>query len=499
MKKILGSMILLLALHVNLLAGVEASVDKQTIYAGQSVSYTIKIEGSNPIFPNIQEIAGYRVEGTSSSRSINIINGNTKSITAKTYMFTPTRSLNIPPYKVKIDGKVYATNEIEIRIVKATATKSGDEFSIDMRADKKDIYVGEPIKIDVNLRYKVNAKADKIALSPLKIDDFWIKKTDKPIQSNKGDTIIQTYRYIVFPQKEGDFTVPPIELNIGKIKSNSGGNFFNDPFFDNINRSIQWRKFLSNSLNIHVKPLPNNLEVYGDFSILASVDKTKIKANKPVNLTLKIKGLGNIDDIKKFTLDIDNVVVYSDEPTIKAGLANGAYGGTFTQKIALIADRNFTIEPLIFKYFDKNTNKVVTKKTNPIFIKVEGGNIINKSTIQTLEQKNTTPKTTTTEVMVENKDKELLYLLVGFLLGILISLGYVRFSNRKKVKKEISIIQKIKKAKTDRELFDVLLPYGENDTFVKEKLEILEANIYGKAKSKIDKKEIIEYCLMELE
>jgi len=135
------------------------------------------------------------------------------------------------------------------------------------------------------------------------------------------------------------------------------------------------KKFISNKLYIHVKPLPNNLEVYGNFGIKATVDKTEVKANKPINLTIKINGVGNVDDIKKFNLDIDNVVVYSDEPNIKSGLNKGVYGGVFIQKIALIADKDFTIPALRLQYFDKDLKKVVTKTTKPIYIKVKGGKI----------------------------------------------------------------------------------------------------------------------------
>ncbi len=496
MKKTLGKLIAIVLLSTSLLAGVKAFVNKNTVYSGNIVNYTISIEGKKPKFPNLNTIAGYGIRGVSTSQSVNIINGNYKSTVSKTYSFAPTRSLIIPAYKVSINGKEYKTNEVRVDIVKPTASKKGDNFSISMKMNKNDVFVGEPIKVDISFKYKLSAQADKIVITPLKISDFWIKGNKKPVKSTNGDTIVQTYHYLIFPQKQGNFEIKPVEANIGLFsKRNIGGNFFKDPFFDTFNQTIEWKKFISNKLYIHVKPLPNNLEVYGNFSIKATVDKTEIKANKPVNLTIKINGIGNIDDIKKFTLDINDVVTYSDEPKIKSGLNSGVYGGVFTQKVALIADKNFTIPTLKFSYFDKNLKKVVTKETKSIEIKVKGGEK-QEITPQLKTEQNEIATTTTLAPMQQNKishERGFLYLLVGFLLGILTSISYTKFKNRKTKKTETPIIRKIRKTKSDKELFKTLLPYGKDDGFIKSILESLEKNIYTQGTIKIDKKEIIQH------
>ncbi|MFK5881239.1 MAG: BatD family protein [Sulfurospirillum sp.] len=500
MKKILGRVIALLLLASSLFAGVSASVDKDAIYSGDVVNYTISAEGKNPKFPNLNTIAGYGVMGVSTSQSVNVINGNYKSTISKTYSFAPTRSLIIPSYKVKVDGKEYKTDEIKVTIVKPSQAKSGSKFAVSMKMDKNDVFVGEPIKVDVIFKYRLDAQADKIMITPLKISDFWIKSTKKPSKTEQGDTVVQTYHYLIFPQKQGDFEIKPIEVNIGMFsRRNRGGNFFNDPFFDAFDQTLEWRKIISNKLFVHVKPLPNNLEVYGKYNINASVDKTEVKANKPVNLTIKIDGVGNIDDIKKFSLDIDNVVAYSDEPKIRAGLNGGVYGGVFTQKVALIADKDFTIPPIKFSYFDKDLKKLVTKETKPVYIKIKGGNraeITPKiSTSQSFKSDNKQTGATPVNTLITQNTNGYLYLFVGILLGILASMGYVKFTKVKISKVETPIIKKIKKTKGDKELFEILLPYGKDDDFIKTTLERLEENIYGAKKSRIDKKEIIQHFL----
>jgi hypothetical protein len=501
MNKTLGKIFTLILLSTSLFAGVSVSVDKNAVYSGEIVQYTITVEGKNPKFPNLNKIAGYGVRGVSTSQSVNIINGNYKSTISKTYSFAPDRSLDIPSYKVIVDGKEYKTDEISVDVVKPTASKKGDDFSVRIDMDKNDVYVGEPVKVDVKFSYKLSSKADKIMISPLKMSDFWVKGSKKPVKSIQKDVVTQTYHYLVFPQKQGDFEVKPVEANIGVFsRRNSGGNLFRDPFFDSFDQTLTWKKYISNKLYIHVKPLPNNLEVFGKFDIKTSVDKTEVKANKPVNLTIKINGEGNIDDVKKFALDIDGVVVYSDEPKIRGGLNGGVYGGVFTQKVALIADKDFTIPSLKFSYFDKDLKKVVTKKTAPIQIKVKGGKkqeIVPKlDTKDDISQKSSnTEKSTTIQPSGTSKKFSFLYIAIGFLLGVLVSTGFFKFRNKKTVKAEMPIIKKIKKSKNDKELFEILLPYGKNDNFIKNILETLEENIYAKGEKKINKKELIQYFL----
>jgi len=501
MSKTLGKFIALILLSSSLFASVKASVNNDTIYSGDVVNYTISIEGKNPKFPNLNTIAGYGVMGVSTSQSVNIINGNYKSTISKTYSFTPNRSLIIPSYKVSVDGKDFKTNEVKIDVVKPSASKRGNSFSINISMDKNNVFVGEPIKVNVKFKYKLSATADKIMISPLKISDFWIKGNKKPVKTTNGDTITQTYHYIIFPQKQGDFEIKPIEASVGVFnRRNVGGNFFNDPFFSTFDQTLRWKKFISNKLYIHVKPLPNNLEVYGNFDIKATVDRTEVKANKPINLTIKINGVGNIDDIKKFNLDIDNVVVYSDEPKIKSRLNSGIYGGVFTQKIALIADKDFTIPALTLKYFDKDLKKVVTKTTKPINIKVKGGKK-QEITPQLKTEQNNIAKTASSSSAIQIKqdtlgqEKGFLYLFIGILLGILASISYLKIKNRKIEKTETPIIKKIKKSKSDKELFESILPYGKTDDYIKNILELLEENIYAKGKNKINKKELIQYFL----
>ena len=499
MRQIFGKIFLILLLfNINMSAGVDVSISSPVVYKGDIVNFTISADGNNIEFPELQQIAGYRVIGTSSSQSINIINGNTTKTISKTYSFKPNKSVTIPSLTVKVDGDIYKTEELKVRVLKPQASKNGEPFVLEMRLNKKEAFVGEAVELQVIFKRKLNAKIDKLQLGEPKLEDFWVKRVQRIEQGSEQDYITETKYYQLFPQKSGEFKIPSLEALIGRIEQRGGGGIFNDPFFSSFTQQLNWKKIYSNEQNLTVHPLPNGLELYGTYSIKATVDKKRVQANKPINLTIEVVGQGNIDDVKKFNPTIDNTIIYADEPKITSSLVGGVYKGHFSQKIAIIADRNFTIPSIELKYFDKETKKVKKVSTKPIDIEVIGGNkgIIKPSSVevspsQTI-QAQTTPQTIIkTKVVKEDGYIKYLFLALGFILGALSVYSFNRFQTRT-TQKESDMVKMIRKAKSDKALFEILLPYSKKDKIISNALNKLEANIYRGDTNKIDKEELME-------
>ncbi len=504
MKQTLGKIFLiLLFLSCISFAGVKVSINPPVVYKGDMVQLTITADGDDIEFPQIAQVGDSPIVGTSSSQTVNIINGNMSKTISKTYTFRATKSLKVPSFVVKVDGKEFKTKEQSLKVVKPIASHRGQPFVLEMSLDKNISYVGEPLNLTLSFKSKLNAHADKIQLGEPKLEDFWVKKSDEVTKSTEGEYIVQSLHYKLFPQKAGEYTIPAIEALIGKVQhQRSGlGGIFDDPFFSSITEQLNWQKIYSNSLKVKVNPLPNGLELYGDYTIKATVDKRKVHSNKPVNLTITVQGKGNIDDVKKFDLDIANVIVYADEPKIHAREQNGEYGGVFTQKIALIADQNFTIPSLSLEYFDKKSKSVKTVKTEPIDIEVIGGGVgaksqpsIEVSPTQKIEVPKVTQSNVQTKVVTKTEDSYLKYIFlgIGFLLGIGSMLLVNMLKKAKEAKKETDMVRAIRKAKDDQALFNLLLPYSKKDKRISTALNLLEENIYKGGKNKIDKEELME-------
>ncbi len=497
MKQILGKFLIIVLASLNLFGEVLTKVEPHALYKGDATSFVITVEGEKIEFPNITEINGVPVEGTSTSQSISMVNSDVTRTTSKSYRFRPTKSMTIAPLEFKVDGKRVQTQEVKVEVVKPTASQNGEPFVVEVHADKTTAYVGEPIDVSVTFKYKIRANVKRVELGEPKLENFWIKKIDKVDQSREGAYLVERVHYQFFPQKAGEFKLQPIQAVIGQESRQQRRGMFNDPLFGGsfFGQQLAWRKIYSNDLKLTVNALPNGVELYGDFKIDARVDKTVVHANKPVNLTISVEGEGNIDDVKKFELTMENAIVYADEPKVTSNQKSNR----FTQKIAIIADQNFTIPALHLTFLDKTTKSVKTITTKPIAVEVKGGvrGVIvpkqiemspsNKVSIQT-----STKTSDSTPVMIKEAGYvKYLYLLLGLLIGAGVTYGLLTFT-QKEPKKQSSMVKAIQKAKDDKTLFELLLPYSKESSVVADALNLLEENLYHGANHTLDKELLME-------
>ena len=502
MKHTLGKKIklfLILILTSFAFAEVKVSLSSSTIYEDNIVNFIITADGNNIVFPKINDIEGNPILGTSSSESISMINTDITRTTSKTYSFRASKSLTIPSFIVQADGEEYKTTELNLSVLKPSASKKGSDFMVELSLDKNESYVGEALTLSISFKAKHNARADQVQLGEPKLEDFWVKKKEEVKHSTEGEYVVQTLHYKLFPQKSGEYTIPAIETLVGKIerRQRKAGGFFDDPFFNSMTQQLHWQKVYSNSLKLKVNPLPNGLELYGNYQIQAEVDKHKVQANKPVNLSISVKGEGNIDDVNKFEFDIANVIIYADEPNISSKEVHGIYQGVFREKIALIADQNFTIPALQLEYFDKVTQTVKMVRTEPIDIEVVGATKTTVSPTSSIEvspsQIIQAPSKVEQKIVIEKEDAYLkyLFLAIGFFIGVVLMLLVNLFTKNEK-KREINIVKMIKKAKDDRALFNLLLPYSKEHNVISNALNRLEENLYKDASHKIDREDLME-------
>ncbi len=485
-------------LTINIFANiVDATIDRDTLYAGEEAKLTLSAEGDKIEFPNI-DIPDAIVKNAGSSSELIYTNGKLTKKRRKSFLIEATKDITIPSLEIKVDGKVYKTKPIELKY-KKVSIKNDAPYILKMSIDKNSTRVGEPIELQLTFKIKDGTRADKINIIPPKLDNFWVKEHPIKEEFKEGNYSAVRYKYIMFPQKAGVLKIPKTYAQIGIAESI--GNEFDDPFFGTSPfAQIRWKKIYSNSLKVNVEPLPNNLELYGHFLIKLDVPKKEVKANEPLNITIKVSGEGNFDDIKKFKLNIPGAMVYESEPKVKANIVNGKYVGELTQKVAIVADRNYTIPSISLRFFDSKNQKEVKVSTNPIKIKVIGSPTIsvtkpvtNNMKIDTIKSDKNISKTKEIIKQTNNKINSYIFAIVGFLLGILTMFTINMIKSKKSKTEPIPIVKKIKKAKSDKELYKLLLPYAKDDSYIKDKLDKLEENIYKNAQNSIDKNELISY------
>ena len=324
--------------------------------------------------------------------------------------------------------------------------------SLTLNLSKKDVYVGEAIKATLTLKYDLASPIIKTDFDEFLASNFWIKDLDESDPIKDKDFTYIHYTFKISPQISGNLTIDPqlLRVAIREAKTNL----------------IIWSDLYSKAKNIDVSTLPKNIDIHGNYTIEAITNQTEVDANKPLNLTIKIKGVGNFDDMKPFKLEFKNLLNFSTKPLIKANFKDGQYQGEFIQKFSIIADKDFMLPPISFKYFNSDTKLIETIQTKSIKIKVKN-------------QKPAFDK--------EDKYTKYIFGLFGFILAIIFILILNHFKNKKEY---LPIDVKIKRCKNDKQLYKLLLPFSQQ-TELSITMKKLEENIYNNGKNKIDKSVII--------
>ncbi|EQB40049.1 hypothetical protein M947_03240 [Sulfurimonas hongkongensis] len=455
----LGKIILVLfLLKLSLDASVRASVDATSVELGEMVTYSLHLSSTNASRPVIQTLCGVNVISTSSQSSIEMINGKISRNNTFSYKFIPQKDCVIEPIEIEVDGVMHKSNAVEIKVTQGKANADAD-FVLSLQSSTKEVYVGEPFEVTLLFKQKLGAEAVDSKFEAPELKGFWIKSESQPQKVQKEGYIVTKVVYKMAAQRAGALTISKAQMSVASRSHarDSWGSWV---------PKIKWKTYYSNELNIDVKPLPSGVELVGNFSIKANVDKDEINANEALNLTLEVLGDGNLEDIKSFKPYIDSVNVFEEDISID--------GNKLTQKIAFVAQDDFTIEPFTLKYFDPKTKEIKIIKTKRQKIKVNNSKPKEELVIK---------KESSEQVLVESgQSMSTLWALLVFVLGLILGLviGIVKPWKILKKQKGLSL-------KDERVLLVKLLPY-KYDEKVKKIIETIEQNIYSDTKIEIDKK-----------
>ena len=388
-----------------------------------SLVYSLNAEGSDfkaPAFEDFRYLSG---PNTSSSSSIQIIDGKMSRSVNYSYTFylqaTAEGEFRIPPASVTVDGKEYESEALTIKVVKESGNTaqpgtgspqtrqnepsagqiSDNDIFIRAIANKSNPYQGEEILVTYKLYTKVAARSPMISKSP-SFPGFWsvdIMERDQRISQSReiynGEQYITAVldKAALFAQKSGKLTIEPMELDIDiQVQTQRRRNvdsffdqFFDDPFFSGVDYIKKTLK--SNKLEIDVKPLPlqNRPAHYtgavGNLKLNSSLDKKELKTNEPITFKLSISGRGNLDLIEEPKINFPpDFEVY--DPKISSNInknINGVSGVVNFEYLMIPRNPgNFRIDPVNFSYFDLSKEKYVRLSTPAYDITVEKGEAV---------------------------------------------------------------------------------------------------------------------------
>lgn len=383
--------------------------------------FSVNAQASGFTAPVLKDFTILAGPSQSSSTSMQIVNNQvTRSIDYSfTYILQASGegTFTIGPASVNVDGKVYKSNPVTVKVVKGNAPQprqgsqgsqgsqqpSGDLGSKDLfvraSVNKSNPYQGEQIIVTYKIYTRVPVAEYSITKAP-GLSGFWTQDLLKDSKNlNQYRETVDGSEYVVaeikkdamFAQKSGKLVIEPLEMDvIAQIQRKAGrrptndpffDNFFNDSFFGNTLQNVK-KTISSNQLTINVKPLPDNGRpqgysgAVGNFSITASTDRTELKANDAMSLKFTVTGKGNVKLIEKpdlvFPSDFE---VYDPRVTDNISTTAAGVSGTRTFEYLIIPRNpgNFTIKPATFSYFDINAGVYKSLKSQEFTINVSRG------------------------------------------------------------------------------------------------------------------------------
>ncbi len=403
---------------------------KSTVETGEQfrVIYELNAEGERFTGPDFGQLRVITGPMTSSSSSIQLINGQMSRSFTQSYTYVVTAAnpgdINVGPASIYVDGTKINSNSLSIKVLATSSgqnqaqnqgnegarnssqqtTVSDKDLYIKASVDKNNVFLGEQVIVTYRLYTKVpisNMTNIKLSAFP----GFWMKNLlddNAPIQQSRQ--VINGEEYVLadirkvalFPQKIGKLNIDPMEMQCTaqlRVQSDRRRSrdpfesFFNDPFFNRNVVNIE-KKLVSNPLEINVKSLPSAGKTasfdgaIGQFSLQSAIDRTELKANEAATLTYTINGSGNIE-LADFPAPAfpPSFEVYEPKISVQTRTANNGVSGT--KKIEyLVIPRHpgtFTVPEVNFVFFDPAKKEYISLMSQEFVINVAKGTDDNNS------------------------------------------------------------------------------------------------------------------------
>ncbi len=380
------------------------------IWLGDSIRFTILLQGSEEAFEPKLLIPGVRIENLGgsgkSSESIMTINGKvTRNITLSyiySFRLTPEKvgTVTIPPIELEIEGKTYRTNELSFEVA---LPELSEDYHLLISPDIKTGYISE--EIELNLSFLFNSSIRELDISIPELEKFTYKQAEtlsgneqyrisingKPFTFYRSDQSYNGTEYAGIATKlliksnapgEKDFSG-----SIAVFDAVTGSERVRD-FFGGVQEQAVYSKIAvpAEPVKLKIKPFPEKNKplsftgLSGDISAEVSAEPREVHIGDPITLKIRLKGLNNpeskLPSLKSLlgdNFDIPDTRSYDD---IKEDTRE------ITQTIRVRSTETKEIPALVFSYFDTNSGKYKEIATTPIPLKIEETTIVTSQDLE---------------------------------------------------------------------------------------------------------------------
>ena len=363
-------------------------------------------EFTPPQIDDFQVLAG---PTTSTMSSTNIVNGQRTHTYQQSYTYillaNSEGKFTIPAASVVIDKETYTSKSITIEVVKSTkksdSSDSGngvngrdrypsigeDDIKLTLTLSKSKVVKGEPVIATLKLLTRTNISGVEDIKFP-SFNGFWSQEIEAPSnlefvrETHNGEIYSAALlrKYMLLPQQTGELYIDPAEMICAvQVRSNAPSRSIFDDFFDNY-QTLK-KRIHTPRMAVVVSPLPSGAPAsftggVGNYKLDVKVSRDSLSAHEAASLIVTISGTGNLNLIEapkvNFPPDFEVYDVKRREDI--ATTAQGSSGSKiFEYPFIPRSSGTFEIEPVTFSYYNVNSNKYVSLKSEPKVINVARG------------------------------------------------------------------------------------------------------------------------------
>lgn len=392
------TLFILLLLSSTVIAQVkfEAKVSKSKLGINERlrIDFEMNKDGDNFVPPNFEDFTV--VGGPNTSVSNYWSNGKRSFTKTYSYFLSPKKqgSFTIKQAKIEIEGEVYKTFPVTIRVTEAIeqpknpndpAYIASQNIHLVAEVSKANPYLNEAItivyKLYVALDTGVSGWRDK---ETPRFNDFWNQNIEvKAFNPQNAKYNGEDYRYVVlkkyvlYPQKTGPLKLEPYVLDLTVEVPTSRYNIFGDRIVKKVPQTITAGK-----RTINVKALPENGKpadfngAVGDFSFNVTTSKLSLDAGESLQAKVEVSGEGNLKlfELPKLSLP-SSLEVYEPEHSenVRTNLSGmqGKISDTYT--IVPQYKGKYPLPEISFSYFDTKSKSYKRLSSDEIILDVING------------------------------------------------------------------------------------------------------------------------------
>lgn len=379
-------LVLLLACSVTGLAraDIRASLDTARIAVGDTVQLTLERDGRSSGQPDLGPLQQqFDILGTSSSTSIELVNGSASEKTQIVLTLAPklTGHLTIP--SLSWDGErsqplsLTVTGPNGAPQAGGAAAQPASNVFMETSVSPERPYVQEAVQLTVRL-----FTAEPLYHADLELPengDIVVKQIgsddNSEAERNGRSYQVVTRHYLIFPLRSGKLTVqgPVLDAELAVSQPRRafgadpfGGGFFGGPFL----RTVRPVRLHANPIVLTVRARP--ARAVGSYwlparNVTLSADwnpaKLTARTGDPITLDLSLRATGlaaaQLPDLSALLSLPPGLKAYPDQPELEDSTQSGALVGSRDQTIALIADSpgHYSIPALTVSWWDTQADQ----------------------------------------------------------------------------------------------------------------------------------------------